>query len=65
MVEEKVAGPPTAVCFDLIAMATRILHGIEIFTNWTEFYPRITPVKFGEIPLSSLGGNIVQLFTPQ
>ena len=34
--------------FLLVAMATRNMHGIKILNN-SKDYPRIIPVKFGEI----------------
>ena len=36
-------------------MATRILHGITL----KEDHPKIIPVKFGEIPPSGSGGDVV------
>ena len=38
------------VFFNLVAMADRILYGIEIFERG---HQKILPVKFGEIPPSS------------
>ena len=41
--------------YKVFLIATRILHGVEIL----EYYPKIIPVKFGEILLSSLGDDVV------
>ena len=39
----------------LVAIATRILHGMEIFELFEEDHLMIIPVKLGEIPPSGLG----------
>ena len=41
--------------FILVGMATRTLHGMEILKA---DYPRIIPVKLGEIPPSDFGDVI-------
>ena len=45
--------------FTSVAMATRILHGMEFFGQLRKgTHPRIIPVKFCEIPPSDLGDVI-------
>ena len=50
---------PTVFFFILVAMATRLLHGIEVFEQLERDHQRLVPVKFGEIPPSDKVEDVI------